>query len=145
MKSPTATELLQAAAAGVAVDISDGATADEWRDISVRLAETMAQWFRDTNRHLNEQSFAGELARRDQAAKKSTAQRIGSRPDQKQRRAFLEWARVRITEGCRPRNVIELQELPGFVPAWSARDEGTLKEWSKEVGFVFRGGRPKKK
>lgn len=86
-----------------------------------------------------------DQARKEGRVKENAINAVGKRPDQVQRKCFVEWAKSVVTAGKTPRNVVELQGMDGFKPEWSGRDDETLKKWAKEAGIKFKGGRPKKR
>jgi hypothetical protein len=60
------------------------------------------------------------------------------------KRDFMSWADgVHKSGGC-PKNLNELHGFSGFRKEWSDMSKETQKKWSREAGFKFRSGRPKK-
>ena len=107
--------------------------------------------FDEVQRELKRAAKAVEDARQEGAKSEKDAQSakargaVKARGDQVERANFLAWAKGALASGKTADTVNDLQGLEGFLPAWSARGEKTLKTWAKTAGFAFKTGRPKKK
>lgn len=91
------------------------------------------------------QGRQGGLNEAKEARSQASKNAVKMRTDQRQKSEFIEWAKGRVALGDTPSNIDEVQGLDGFDPAWSQRNQEVLKRWSKEAGFSFKAGRPRKK
>lgn len=92
-----------------------------------------------------QQGRQGGLDQAKEARSEASKKAVKMRVDQKQKSEFIAWAKRRILCGDAPSNIEAVQGLSDFNPAWSQRNQEVLKRWSKEAGFSFKAGRPRKK